>query len=88
MPSRNQPGPIDNSSITSASAIILVLIVLIVLFFYTQKWKPTSRVVGSTRKEVTVFTDIGVTLTFESVVQAIRYFNVGKCIGSGGFGAT
>ncbi|QCD92699.1 LRR receptor-like serine/threonine-protein kinase RPK2 [Vigna unguiculata] len=79
---------IEIASITSASAIVSVLIALIILFFYTRKWKPRSRVVGSTRKEVTVFTDIGVPLTFESVVQATGNFNAGNCIGSGGFGAT
>ncbi|XP_068501895.1 LRR receptor-like serine/threonine-protein kinase RPK2 [Phaseolus vulgaris] len=79
---------IEIASITSASAIFSVLIALIVLFFYTRKWKPRSRVVGSTRKEVTVFTDIGVPLTFETVVQATGNFNAGNCIGSGGFGAT
>ncbi|KAL9323528.1 hypothetical protein ACSQ67_008385 [Phaseolus vulgaris] len=79
---------IEIASITSASAIVSVLIALIVLFFYTRKWKPRSRVVGSTRKEVTVFTDIGVPLTFETVVQATGNFNAGNCIGSGGFGAT
>ncbi|CAJ1947118.1 unnamed protein product [Sphenostylis stenocarpa] len=79
---------IEIASITSASAIVSVLIALIVLFFYTRKWKPRSRVVGSTRKEVTVFTDIGVPLTFETVVQATGNFNAGNCIGNGGFGAT
>ncbi|TKY50181.1 LRR receptor serine/threonine-protein kinase RPK2 [Spatholobus suberectus] len=52
------------------------------------QWKPRSRVVGSTRKEVTVFADIGVPLTFETVVQATGNFNAGNCIGNGGFGAT
>ncbi|KAK7316294.1 hypothetical protein VNO77_35222 [Canavalia gladiata] len=79
---------IEIASITSASAIISVLIALIVLFFYTRKWKPRSRVIGSTRKEVTVFTDIGVPLTFETVVQATGNFNASNCIGNGGFGAT
>jgi len=86
--SGNGLSSIEIASITSASAIVSVLIALIVLFFYTRKWKPGSRVVGSTRKEVTVFTDIGVPLTFESVVQATGNFNAGNCIGSGGFGAT
>ncbi|BAU01352.1 hypothetical protein VIGAN_11056800 [Vigna angularis var. angularis] len=86
--SGNGLSSIEIASITSASAIFSVLIALIVLFFYTRKWKPGSRVVGSTRKEVTVFTDIGVPLTFESVVQATGNFNAGNCIGSGGFGAT
>ncbi|KAL5176931.1 LRR receptor-like serine/threonine-protein kinase RPK2 [Glycine soja] len=79
---------IEIASITSASAIVSVLLALIVLFIYTQKWNPRSRVVGSTRKEVTVFTDIGVPLTFENVVRATGNFNASNCIGNGGFGAT
>nr|KYP64749.1 LRR receptor-like serine/threonine-protein kinase RPK2 [Cajanus cajan] len=79
---------IEIASITSASAIVSVLLALIILFIYTRKWNPKSRVVGSTRKEVTVFTDIGVPLTFENVVRATGNFNAGNCIGNGGFGAT
>ena len=79
---------IEIASITSASAIVSVLIALIVLFFYTRKWKPKSRVAGTTKKEVTVFTDIGVPLTFENVVRATGNFNASNCIGNGGFGAT
>ncbi|KAK7381250.1 hypothetical protein VNO78_33797 [Psophocarpus tetragonolobus] len=79
---------IEIASITSASAIVSVLIALIILFFYTRKWKPRSRVVGSTRKEVTLFTNVEVPLTFETVVQATGNFNAGNCIGNGGFGAT
>ncbi|KAK2420044.1 LRR receptor serine/threonine-protein kinase RPK2 [Trifolium repens] len=79
---------IEIASITSASAIVSVLIALIVLFFFTRRWKPNSRVGGSAKREVTVFTDIGVPLTFENVVQATGNFNASNCIGSGGFGAT
>ncbi|KAI5442782.1 LRR receptor-like serine/threonine-protein kinase RPK2 [Lathyrus oleraceus] len=79
---------IEIAAITSASAIVSVLIALIVLFFFTRKWKPRSRVGGSVKREVTVFTDIGVPLTFENVVQATGNFNASNCIGSGGFGAT
>ncbi|TKY65094.1 LRR receptor serine/threonine-protein kinase RPK2 [Spatholobus suberectus] len=79
---------IEIASITSASAIVSVLLALIILFIYTRKWNPKSRVVGSTRKEVTVFTDIGVPLTFENVVRATGNFNASNCIGNGGFGAT
>ncbi|MCD7459052.1 hypothetical protein HAX54_039896 [Datura stramonium] len=56
---------IEIASITSAAAIVSVLLALIVLFFYTRKWNPRSRVAGSTRKEVTVFTEG--CLTFENV---------------------
>ncbi|KAF3444863.1 hypothetical protein FNV43_RR14556 [Rhamnella rubrinervis] len=79
---------IEIASITSASAIVSVLLALIVLFFYTRKWNPKSKVRGSMRKEVTVFTDIGVPLTFENVVRATGSFNASNCIGNGGFGAT
>nr|GLL39159.1 LRR receptor-like serine/threonine-protein kinase RPK2 [Ipomoea trifida] len=79
---------IEIASITSAAVIVSVLIALIVLFFYTRKWSPRSRVAGSIRKEVTVFTDIGAPLTFEDVVQATGNFNASNCIGNGGFGAT
>ncbi|XP_022155053.1 LRR receptor-like serine/threonine-protein kinase RPK2 [Momordica charantia] len=79
---------IEIASITSASAIVSVLIALIILFLYTRKWNTRSKVLGSMRKEVTVFTDIGVSLTFENVVRATSNFNASNCIGSGGFGAT
>ncbi|XP_022884161.1 LRR receptor-like serine/threonine-protein kinase RPK2 isoform X2 [Olea europaea var. sylvestris] len=76
------------ASITSAAAIVSVLLALIVLFFYTRKRKPRSRVSGTARKEVIVFTDIGVPLTFENVVRSTGSFNASNCIGNGGFGAT
>ncbi|XP_022998036.1 LRR receptor-like serine/threonine-protein kinase RPK2 [Cucurbita maxima] len=79
---------IEIASITSASAIVSVLIALIILFLYTRKWNSRSKVIGSMRREVTVFTDIGVSLTFENVVRATNNFNTSNCIGSGGFGAT
>ncbi|KAH6791223.1 receptor-like protein kinase 2 [Perilla frutescens var. frutescens] len=79
---------IEIASITSASAIVSVLIALIVLFFYTRKCKPRSRVSGTVRKEVIVFNDIAVPLTYENVVRATGSFNASNCIGNGGFGAT
>ncbi|KAL6139873.1 hypothetical protein ACLB2K_058174 [Fragaria x ananassa] len=79
---------IEIASITSASAIVLVLLALVVLFLYTRKWNRKSGGIGSTRKEVTVFTNIGVPLTFENVVRATGSFNASNCIGNGGFGAT
>ncbi|KAI3503248.1 hypothetical protein L1887_31687 [Cichorium endivia] len=78
---------IEIALITSASAIFSVLLALTVLFFYTR-WRPKSMAHGSIRKEVTLFTDIGVPLTFENVIQATGNFNVSNCIGNGGFGAT
>ncbi|KAK1297108.1 LRR receptor-like serine/threonine-protein kinase RPK2 [Acorus calamus] len=80
---------IEIASITSAAAIVSVLLALIVIFIYTRKCSPRSEIHGySGRREVTVFTDIGVPLTYEGVVQATGSFNASNCIGSGGFGAT
>ncbi|PIN14538.1 Serine/threonine protein kinase [Handroanthus impetiginosus] len=76
------------ASITSSAAIVSVLLALIVLFLYTRKWKPRSRVSGTVRKEVIIFTEILVPLTFENVVCATGGFNASNCIGNGGFGAT
>ncbi|KAK6129159.1 hypothetical protein DH2020_037091 [Rehmannia glutinosa] len=76
------------ASITSAAAIASVILALIVLFFYIRKCKSRSRVSTTVRKEVIVFTDIGVPLTFENVVRATGSFNASNCIGNGGFGAT
>ncbi|KAJ9707763.1 hypothetical protein PVL29_000031 [Vitis rotundifolia] len=79
---------IEIASIISASAIFSVLVALVVLFFYTRKWIPRSRVQGSETREITVFTDIGVPLTFENIAWATGNFNASNCIGNGGFGAT
>lgn len=79
---------IEIASIISASAIFSVLVALLVLFIYTRKWIPKSRVQGSETREITVFKDIGVPLTFENIVWATGNFNNSKCIGNGGFGAT
>ncbi|MBA0727661.1 hypothetical protein Golax_000630 [Gossypium laxum] len=81
-------GPIEISSIACASAIVSVLLVLAVLFFYTRKQVPKSRVQVSESREITAFVDIGVPLTYETIVQATGNFSAGKCIGIGGFGAT
>lgn len=78
---------IEIASITSASAVFSVLLALGVLFLCTR-WRPNSVANGSTHKEVTLFTDIGVPLTFDNVIQATGSFNASNCIGNGGFGAT
>ncbi|KAH7660668.1 Non-specific serine/threonine protein kinase protein [Dioscorea alata] len=78
---------IEIASITSASAIVSVLIALVILYVYTRKCAPRSSVQSSGRK-VTIFTDIGVPVTYEAVVRATGNFNASNCIGSGGFGAT
>ncbi|KAK8993715.1 hypothetical protein V6N11_007936 [Hibiscus sabdariffa] len=79
---------IEVASIASASAIVSVLLVLVVLFFYTRKWVPPSRVRISESREITAFVDIGIPLTYETIVVATGNFSAGKCIGNGGFGAT
>ncbi|XWS32969.1 hypothetical protein CRYUN_Cryun22dG0036800 [Craigia yunnanensis] len=79
---------IELASIISASAIVSVLLALVILFLYTRKWNPKSKIISTTKKEVTVFTDIGVPLTFDSVVRATGNFNASNCIGNGGFGST
>ncbi|KAI3784908.1 hypothetical protein L1987_44016 [Smallanthus sonchifolius] len=77
------------ASITSASAIFSVMLALMVLFFCTKRRpKLSPHAHGSVRKEVTIFTDIGVPLTFENVVRSTGNFNASNCIGNGGFGAT
>ncbi|XP_039023711.1 LRR receptor-like serine/threonine-protein kinase RPK2 isoform X2 [Hibiscus syriacus] len=84
----NSLDPIEIASITSASAIVSVLLVLVILFFYTRKWVPKSRVQVSESREIMVFVDIGVPLTYETIVQATGNFSAGKRIGNGGFGST
>ncbi|GLT75538.1 hypothetical protein SLA2020_472550 [Shorea laevis] len=78
---------IEIASIASASAIVSVLIALVILFLYTRKWNPKSRI-SATKKEVTIFMEIGTPLTFDDVVHATGNFNASNCIGHGGFGAT
>lgn len=79
---------IEIAAITSAAAIVFVVLVLAVLFQCTR-WQISSSVVyRSRRKEVITFTDIGVQLTYESVVRATGNFSTANFIGNGGFGAT
>uniref|UniRef100_A0A1D1Z1P4 non-specific serine/threonine protein kinase n=1 Tax=Anthurium amnicola TaxID=1678845 RepID=A0A1D1Z1P4_9ARAE len=89
-PSKSRSGfsTIEIASVTSAAAIVSVLSALIVLYVYTRKCTPRSTVKSSGRGEVTLFTDIGASLTYEDVVRATGSFNASNCIGSGGFGAT
>ncbi|KAE8694373.1 LRR receptor-like serine/threonine-protein kinase RPK2 [Hibiscus syriacus] len=44
--------------------------------------------ISTTKKEVTIFKEIEVPLTFDIVVQATGNFNASNCIGNGGFGST
>ncbi|KAG8079827.1 hypothetical protein GUJ93_ZPchr0007g4720 [Zizania palustris] len=84
----NSFNAIEIASITSATAIVSVLLALIVLFIYTRKCAPRMSGRSTRRREVTVFQDIGVPITYETVVRATGSFNASNCIGSGGFGAT
>ncbi|KAL6894036.1 hypothetical protein ACP4OV_008134 [Aristida adscensionis] len=79
---------IEIASITSASAIVAVLLALIILYIYTRKCASRTSRRSLRRREVTVFVDIGVPLTYETVFRASGSFNASNCIGSGGFGAT
>lgn len=79
---------VEIASISSASAIVSVLLVLIGVCVYTRKWKHRSPNCGPIKRELSVFIDIGIPLTYENVVQATGNFNASNCIGSGGFGAT
>ncbi|CAG7881937.1 unnamed protein product [Brassica rapa] len=80
---------LEIASIASASAIVSVLIALVILFLYTRKLHPRSKIMSTTTKrEVTMFIDIGVSITFDNVVTATRNFNASNLIGNGGFGAT
>ncbi|XP_010551379.1 PREDICTED: probable LRR receptor-like serine/threonine-protein kinase RPK1 [Tarenaya hassleriana] len=80
--------PIEIASIVSASVIVFVLLVLVVLFFYTRKWKRSSQVQVSEPREIKLFVDIGVPLTYEKIVRATGCFSNSNCIGHGGFGST
>ncbi|XP_077222789.1 receptor-like protein kinase 2 [Tasmannia lanceolata] len=79
---------IEIASVASASAIVGVLLALVILFLCTRKRMPRPTVQGSGQRDVTVFTAIGVPLTYEIVMRATGSFNASNCIGSGGFGAT
>uniref|UniRef100_A0A7N0T8N4 non-specific serine/threonine protein kinase n=1 Tax=Kalanchoe fedtschenkoi TaxID=63787 RepID=A0A7N0T8N4_KALFE len=85
---RRSLNSIEIAAITSASAILAVLLALVILFLHTRKCYPKPKILSSSRKEVIVFTEIGVPITFENVVCATGSFNASNCIGYGGFGAT
>ncbi|VVA96134.1 unnamed protein product [Arabis nemorensis] len=87
-PDNNRFNSLEIASIASASAIVSVLIALVILFFYTRKWHPKSKIMATTKREVTMFMDIGVPITFDNVVRATGNFNASNLIGNGGFGAT
>nr|XP_043608417.1 probable LRR receptor-like serine/threonine-protein kinase RPK1 [Erigeron canadensis] len=80
--------------IVVASLIVIILVLLIIVYFYLRKRKRSSRVevvpspprTGTER--LVIFREIGVPLTFNTVVQATGNFTLKNCIGSGGFGST
>ncbi|WOH15366.1 hypothetical protein DCAR_0934904 [Daucus carota subsp. sativus] len=77
--------------IIPASAIVGILLCLVILFYFIRKNTPNSRAhvsVSSERKDIVVFKDMGIPLTYESIVEATANFNGNHCIGYGGFGAT
>ncbi|XP_010470902.1 PREDICTED: probable LRR receptor-like serine/threonine-protein kinase RPK1 [Camelina sativa] len=80
--------PIEIASIVSASVIVFVLLVLVLLFIYTKRWKRNSQIRVDEIKEIKVFVDIGIPLTYEIIVRATGYFSNSNCIGHGGFGST
>ncbi|KAL1828859.1 hypothetical protein ACET3Z_007271 [Daucus carota] len=82
---------IELASIISVSAIVFILLCLVILFYYIKRKTPNTRAhvsESSERKEVVAFKDIGVPLTYESIVEATGNFSGVHCIGYGGFGAT
>ncbi|KAF8082095.1 hypothetical protein N665_0848s0013 [Sinapis alba] len=87
-PDKNGLYPIEIASIVSASVIVFVLLILVVLFIYTKKWKRNSQVQFVEPKEIKVFVDVTIPLTYEIIVRATGYFSNSYCIGHGGFGST
>ncbi|KAG0496213.1 hypothetical protein HPP92_000904 [Vanilla planifolia] len=78
---------IEIAGIASVAALVSVVALLIV-YMYARKCMASSSVESSEIQGVTIFVDIGVPLSYESVVRATGNFNASNCIGSGGFGAT
>ncbi|KAM7269123.1 hypothetical protein ACFE04_024620 [Oxalis oulophora] len=78
---------IELASIVSASAIISVLLMLIMFYLYVRR-TPKARIQVAESREITIFSDILVPLTFENIVKETANFNPSRCIGNGGFGAT
>ncbi|PIN16747.1 Serine/threonine protein kinase [Handroanthus impetiginosus] len=75
----------------SASAVIAVFLALLAVFCFTRKGRLITRAETSRppqTKELMVFNDIGVPLTYESIIQTTENFSRRYCIGHGGFGST
>lgn len=79
--------------ILMASLIVLILIALIVVYL-CMRLKRNSHVneisspPGSATERLVIFRELGVPLTFDTVIQATGNFTSKNCIGSGGFGST
>ncbi|XP_051146166.1 probable LRR receptor-like serine/threonine-protein kinase RPK1 [Andrographis paniculata] len=79
------------ASIVSVSAVAAILVTLLVLFCCIKRRRIESRIDVSASpytEKVTVFNDIGVPLTYETIVEVTENFSRRNCIGSGGFGST
>ncbi|KAK6156332.1 LOW QUALITY PROTEIN: hypothetical protein DH2020_010580 [Rehmannia glutinosa] len=77
--------------VVSVSVAIVILLTVMVVFYYTKKSKqiPVVDVAPPPQtKRVTIFNDISVPLTYDSIVRATENFNRRNYIGSGGFGST
>ncbi|KAM3250847.1 putative LRR receptor-like serine/threonine-protein kinase RPK1 [Capsicum annuum] len=86
-------GLCSNEIVVAVSATVIVFVLSTLVAFYKCIKKQTSFIKIETselpeRNDVTVFNDIGVTLTYEKIVQATRHFSLTNCIGNGGFGST
>ncbi|KAJ0763589.1 putative protein kinase RLK-Pelle-LRR-XV family [Helianthus annuus] len=88
--------PFELMLILVAALIVLILIALIIVYFYMKRMKKSSRIeiemVPSPPRtgleRLVIFKEVGVPLTFNTVVEATGNFTSRYCIGSGGFGST
>ncbi|KAI3730696.1 hypothetical protein L1987_61870 [Smallanthus sonchifolius] len=97
-PKKNGFSPLELMLILVATLIVLILLALIAAYFYMRKKNRTSRVntirspirspPRSGTERLVVFKEVGVPLTFDTLIQATGNFTLRNCIGSGGFGST
>ncbi|XP_062188489.1 LRR receptor-like serine/threonine-protein kinase RPK2 [Phragmites australis] len=78
------------AAIVAASSVIVILFVVVILYMCTRKSTRRLSRRSFRRREVKVFdnVDVGVPLTYETVIRATGNFNASNCIGNGGFGPT
>lgn len=79
--------------LVSAASFIAVILVFLVLLCCSKKGNGVTRIDISAlhspeMEKVTMLNDIGVTLTYDSILQATENFHRRNCIGNGGFGKT